>query len=157
MADNVVLPGTGGTIAADEIGGAQYQRVKVSWGADGTANDTSAANPLPVSLGAGTAVIGQVSSVTFGTATAISGLITVTGAGTAVQGTDVSLTNGVYIRALSTNTGIGYVGNDGAGTVSSTTGFEMTSEQLVLIQVTNLNNVWFNSTVANDKFCWLKA
>jgi hypothetical protein len=50
MADNVVLPGTGGTIAADEIGGAQYQRVKVTWGADGSANDASSANPLPVTL-----------------------------------------------------------------------------------------------------------
>jgi hypothetical protein len=50
MADNVILPGTGGTIAADEIGGAQYQRVKVTWGADGSANDASAANPLPVDV-----------------------------------------------------------------------------------------------------------
>jgi hypothetical protein len=49
MADNVAItPGTGATIAADDIGGVLYQRAKVVWGADGAANDTSAANPMPV-------------------------------------------------------------------------------------------------------------
>ena len=50
MADNMqVTPGTGATVAADEIGGALYQRVKIAAGADGTAVDVSAASPLPVS------------------------------------------------------------------------------------------------------------
>lgn len=49
MADNVTITeGAGTTIAADEIASVKYQRVKVTWGADGTANDASAANPLPV-------------------------------------------------------------------------------------------------------------
>lgn len=39
MADNVTLPGTGGIIASDEVGGAQYQRVKLALGADGAAAD----------------------------------------------------------------------------------------------------------------------
>jgi len=39
MADNVTLPGAGGVIASDEVSGAQYQRVKLSLGADGTASD----------------------------------------------------------------------------------------------------------------------
>lgn len=49
MADNVTLnPGTGGAVvASDDIAGIQYQRVKVTWGADGVANDASAASPLP--------------------------------------------------------------------------------------------------------------
>lgn len=49
MADNVTLnPGSAGaTIAADEIGGVQHQRVKVQHGADGAATDVSAASPLP--------------------------------------------------------------------------------------------------------------
>lgn len=43
MADNVdITPGTGATVAADLIGGALYQRVKLSLGADGTGNDASA-------------------------------------------------------------------------------------------------------------------
>lgn len=50
MSDNVTLnPGTGGAVVAtDDIGGVQFQRVKVAWGVDGVANDASAANPLPV-------------------------------------------------------------------------------------------------------------
>jgi hypothetical protein len=50
MADNVVAnAGSGGaTFAADDIGGVHYPRAKVVWGADGAANDTSAAAPLPV-------------------------------------------------------------------------------------------------------------
>jgi hypothetical protein len=50
MADNVEAdPGSGGaTFASDDIGGVQYPRTKVVWGADGAANDTSAAAPLPV-------------------------------------------------------------------------------------------------------------
>ena len=49
MVDNVTLnPGTGGAVvASDDIAGIQYQRVKVTWGADGVANDASAASPLP--------------------------------------------------------------------------------------------------------------
>ena len=53
MADNVVLPGTGETIAADDIGGVLYQRVKLTHGADGIAHETSNGNPLPVDVRAG--------------------------------------------------------------------------------------------------------
>lgn len=51
MADNTTLdPGAGGdTIATDDIGpGVKYQRVKVNFGADGSATDVSSAAPLPV-------------------------------------------------------------------------------------------------------------
>lgn len=39
MADNVTLPGTGAVVAADEVGGVVYQRVKLALGADGAAAD----------------------------------------------------------------------------------------------------------------------
>lgn len=43
MADNVdITPGTGATVAADDIGGVKHQRVKVSVGVDGSAGDMSA-------------------------------------------------------------------------------------------------------------------
>ncbi len=49
MADNVnITPGAGKVIAADDIGGVMHQRVKVTWGADGVANDANTATPLPV-------------------------------------------------------------------------------------------------------------
>jgi len=48
MADNVAITaGTGTTIAADDVGGVLYQRVKPAFGADGSATDVSTANPLP--------------------------------------------------------------------------------------------------------------
>jgi hypothetical protein len=36
------------TIATDDVGGVKYQRVKVTYGADGFATDVSSSNPLPV-------------------------------------------------------------------------------------------------------------
>lgn len=50
MADNTTLnPGAAGdVIATDDIGGVKHQRVKLEYGADGSATDVSPANPLPV-------------------------------------------------------------------------------------------------------------
>lgn len=46
-ADNTgYTPGTGATIAADDIGGVLYQRTKISQGADGSATDVSESKPL---------------------------------------------------------------------------------------------------------------
>jgi len=48
MADNVgYTPGTGATIATDDIGGVQFQRIKVTTGGDGVATDVSASAPMP--------------------------------------------------------------------------------------------------------------
>ena len=50
MADGFVLNiGSGGdTLAADDIGGAKYQRTKLIYGPDGTnSGDVSLTNPLP--------------------------------------------------------------------------------------------------------------
>lgn len=50
MADNTTLNSmTGGdVIASDDIAGVKFQRVKISHGADGSATDTSATDPLPI-------------------------------------------------------------------------------------------------------------
>ena len=49
MSDNIgYTPGTGATIAADNVGGVLHQRVKLTHGADGTATDATEANPLPI-------------------------------------------------------------------------------------------------------------
>ena len=48
MADNVgYTPGSGAIVAADEIDGALFQRVKPTVGVDGIAVDVSSANPMP--------------------------------------------------------------------------------------------------------------
>lgn len=49
MADNIgYTPGTGAVVAADDIGGVLYQRMKIGVGEDGVAVDVSDTNPLPV-------------------------------------------------------------------------------------------------------------
>ena len=49
MSDNVgYTPGSGATVAADNVGGNLHQRVKISVGADGVAADASETTPLPV-------------------------------------------------------------------------------------------------------------
>lgn len=51
MADNVAITaGSGTTIAADDVAGVLYQRVKLAQGADGSATDVSSVAPLQVSL-----------------------------------------------------------------------------------------------------------
>lgn len=53
MSDNVAITaGTGTTIGADDVGGVLIQRVKTTWGPDGTANDADVATgkPFPVQL-----------------------------------------------------------------------------------------------------------
>lgn len=52
MADGISgTPGIGVLIAADEIAGSQYQRMKLIHGADGVnAGDVAVANPLPVAI-----------------------------------------------------------------------------------------------------------
>lgn len=71
MADNVTLnSGSGGaTLATDDIGGVQFQRVKATWGADGTATDVAAgASALPISDGGNTITVdGTVATTNGGT------------------------------------------------------------------------------------------
>ena len=59
MADNVgYTPGTGATVAADEIAGVLHQRIKLGIGDDGVAVDVSASNPLPITAAAPLSVTG---------------------------------------------------------------------------------------------------
>lgn len=55
MADNVSIntstPGVDAPVATDDIGGVQYQRIKLTLGADGiNEGDVSSTNPIPVEL-----------------------------------------------------------------------------------------------------------
>ena len=67
MADNVTVDNgslTDVVVASDDIGGIQYPRMKVAWGADGAAADTSATAPLPVEqMGMGTLANGAQTTV----------------------------------------------------------------------------------------------
>jgi len=49
VADNVgYTPGSGAVVAADDIGGVLYQRIKPVVGVDGVAVDVSSTDPMPV-------------------------------------------------------------------------------------------------------------
>lgn len=85
---------------------------------------------------------------------AYSGQITVSTPGTSIQGGNTALINGVYIKALSTNTGkmyIGYASGDNRAM------FELSPGEIIIVQVSNLNQVWIDASVAGEKVCWLKA
>jgi len=85
-----------------------------------------------------------------------SGQITVTTAGTEVQGPSVSGSL-FQIKALAGNTGLMYVGNDGSNAVSSSTGFQLSAGEVVALgNVTNLNQIYVDSSVNGEKVCWIK-
>lgn len=51
MADDIAItPGSGAAVATDEVSSRHFQKIKAAWGADGTANDVSAATPFPVTI-----------------------------------------------------------------------------------------------------------
>lgn len=82
MADNTTYtPGSGITIATDEITSVHYPRTKIGWGVDGTYNDASASNPLPVTTGGLTDTQLRATAVPV----SISGTVTVTGGLTDTQ------------------------------------------------------------------------
>ena len=81
MADNITAPGVGTVFASDDISGVQYPRTKIAWGVDGSAVDTSASNPLPVTLGlTDTQLRASAVAVSFtGQSVGITGSVAVTG------------------------------------------------------------------------------
>lgn len=68
MADNVTISAStayaflpdGTAFATDNIGGVNYQRIKLTWGADGTATDASSTAALPIAVSTSTGIIGAV-------------------------------------------------------------------------------------------------
>ena len=95
----------------------------------------------------------------------LSGQITVTTAGTAVQGPDTPSGGKFALAAHPGNTGIVYVGNDGAGDVASTNGFPLHSTatlagSYVVVDFGRfgqraLDELWFDAATSGDKVCWL--
>lgn len=86
----------------------------------------------------------------------LSGQITVSTAGTEVAGPDTG-PGEFLIKFDPGNTGATvYVGNDGAGALSSTTGFKLEKGEQCILTVTNLNKVMFDVATNGDKIDWLK-
>lgn len=84
-----------------------------------------------------------------------SGQTTVTTAGTAVVLGSQEVRCGVWIKAAPANTGVMYIGNDGAGDVTSSNGFPLSASEVIEVFVTNLNQLWVDATVNGEKVAWL--
>ncbi len=144
MADNVAItPGTGATIASDDVGGVQYQRVKPAIGADGAAADVSAANPMPVQLGDGTSQANVLSADTGQNAQLIAGarkeVTFSTTTAQAVATTDVSNYRwvSVHITSQGGSSTVTFQGsNDGTNWVSVPT-MASTSTSTILFSTPN--------------------
>ena len=81
MADNITLnAGSGGSVVAtDDVGGAHYQYMKATYGADGTATPVDATNALPITFGTTSGTLAALTTVTtvttVGTVSAITGIM----------------------------------------------------------------------------------
>lgn len=85
----------------------------------------------------------------------ISGQITVTTAGTAVPGPDLQVNGDVLFIAHPDNTDTVWLGNDGAGDVSNTTGFPLKAgANTTMRRVNNLKDMWFDADVNGEKICY---
>jgi hypothetical protein len=105
MADNFTTKDASGasiTGAADEIGGVKYPRLKMTFGADGTATDVSGSDPLPVAQ-TGTAAVGLSSSALYDGTTALTPKYATIAASSSGNNTLVSAVTGKKIRVLAYN------------------------------------------------------
>ena len=88
---------------------------------------------------------------------AISGQKTVTTAGTAVALGNTIIQGPLMIKALLANGDNMYIGNDGAGDVTSANGFELDAgESIVFDWVGNLNSIMVDSDANGEGVTWLK-
>ncbi len=86
---------------------------------------------------------------------ALSGQKTVTTAGTAVALGTQQIASSILVKALTTNTGLVYVGNDG-GDVTSSTGYPLdVGDQVIFDHVANLANIMVNSAVNGEGVAWI--
>ena len=87
---------------------------------------------------------------------AISGLCTVTTAGTEVVLGTQTIQGPIAIHAVAGNAGVVYIGNTGADAVASTTGYEMSpGDTIVLSYVENLSCIYVDSANNTEYVTWL--
>lgn len=83
---------------------------------------------------------------------ALSGQTTVTTAGTEVMLGERML-GFIAVKALSTNTGIMYIGNAGDNTVSSSTGYPLLAGEEIIVE--DLGNLWVDASNSGEKVAWM--
>jgi hypothetical protein len=87
---------------------------------------------------------------------ALSGRRTVTTAGTAVALGSQQVNASLMVKALAGNTGLIYIGNDGAGDVASANGLELAAGEVAVFDlVSHLGNIFIDSAVNGEGATWL--
>ena len=141
MADNVTINASSGTanVASDDVGGVQFQNVKIDIGGNGLSVPLSSTNRLPV-------------SVTSANTTVTDGRTVVTTATTRVPLASSTACKEVIITAETDNTGIVVVG--AAATVvaalATRRGIPLNAGDSIVLQTDNLADIGLDSTVSTD-------
>ncbi len=87
---------------------------------------------------------------------ALSGQKTVAAAGTAEALGSAQVSAPLMVKALDSNTGKVYIGNDGAGDVSSANGLVLLSGEVVIFNwVGNLASLFVDVTVNGEGVSWI--
>jgi len=87
---------------------------------------------------------------------ALSGQKTVTTAGTAVALGSQQISGALMVKALLANTGNVFVGNDGAGDVTSANGMELDAGEVIIFgYVGNLSTIMVDSATSGEGVAWL--
>lgn len=144
MADNVQINAMAGgdTIAADDIAGIKYQRVKIGYGGAGAFTDVTTGAPLPAFVLSGVAID--------------SDRATVATAGTRVRLPGHPQTCGVTVRARVGNAGVVYIGGS---TVSESNGFELLPGEAVSLDVADTAAIFIDADSDGDgvSMVWVSA
>lgn len=118
-------------VAADDVGGVIHQRVKVEFGADGSATDVSSSNPLPIT--SGITGIGH-------------GVKTVATAGTDEALAASTACKKVTIQAQTDNTTLIAIGGSGVDATEATgTGIVLYPGGTFELEIDNLNDVYIDA------------
>lgn len=139
--DNYYNNGGGGAAVQESL--ISNDRVKVDVGTNINVGEVEvkndAGNPVPIS--------GTVTTTETVPTTIYNGKKTVTTAGTRVTLASSQAVKSVTIKALSTNTGLIYVGDT---SVASTNGFQLSAGETISMDIANLNTVNLDSAVNGE-------
>jgi len=141
VADNVSINASAGTasIGTDDVGGVQFQKVKIDIGGDGVSVPLSSSNPLPVTTTSANTVVTD-------------GRTVVTTAGTRVALASSTACKEVVITAETDNTGIVVVGAAATvvAAVATRRGVPLSAGDSIALQTDNLADIGLDSTVSTD-------
>jgi hypothetical protein len=136
MADDVTLPGTGAVVATDDVGGKQYQRIKLDLGGNGLADP--AVGSVPVTPGGFTSWNQE--------------LVVVGTSAVALPTTALTSRKTLLIQADSANAAVIYVGESGVtADTAATGGIQLSAGQSIALDVGAGVTVYGRSTSATQR------